>query len=77
MNQNEENIPEFIGGNVPINVAARVMKKDASIIRQAMQEKLIDIGFCIMMPGKVTYTYYISPKKFWEYTGYIYRGEKE
>lgn len=29
-------VPRFTGGNIPVNVAARIMKKDAQYVRQGI-----------------------------------------
>ena len=63
-------VPEFTGENVPVAVAARVMKKDQQFIRQG-----IILGF-LKFGGSSQYDYYISPMKFWEETGFVYAGEE-
>lgn len=67
-------LPEFTGENVPINVAARVMKKDPQFIRQGIILGFLKFGVAFKKEGSSQYDYYISPKKFWEETGYIYKG---
>ena len=65
-------VPEFTGENVPVAVAARVMKKDQQFIRQG-----IILGFLkFKKEGSSQYDYYISPMKFWEETGFVYAGEE-
>ncbi len=56
-------IPKFTGENVPIAVAAKVMKKDKQFVRQGIKKD-----------GSSQYDYYISPIKFWKETGYVYDG---
>lgn len=70
-------VPEFSGNNVPVTVAARVMNKSALYIRQGMVQGILDIGVVFKKEGSNQYDYYISPKKFWELTGYVYDGENE
>lgn len=62
-------------GNVPVKVAARVMGKSAFYVRHAIEDGRTDIGIC-SGSGKRK-SYYISPKKLYELTGYEWRGEKE
>ena len=67
-------VPEFTGENIPVKVAAEIMKKDQQFIRQGMIQGILPIGTVYKKEGKSQYDYYISPKLFWEYTGYVYRG---
>ena len=55
-------------GNVPVKVAASVLGKSETYVRQALQDGRTDIGFC-SGKGKRK-SYYISPKKLYELTGY-------
>ena len=68
-------IPEFTGENVPVAVAARVMKKDPQFVRQGIIQGFLKFGVAFKKDGSSTYDYYISPMKFWQETGYIYKGE--
>ena len=38
------NVPEFTRENVPVSVAAKVMKKDQQFIRQGMVQGILPIG---------------------------------
>ena len=69
------NLPEFDGSNVPVEVVARIMKKDNLFIRLGLQSGRLPIGtaFKKSEDGK-QYDYYISPFLLWQYTGYIYKG---
>lgn len=62
-------------GNVPIKVASRVLGKSQLYIRHAIEDGKLDIG-CCSGRGKRK-SYYISPKKLFELTGYEWNGEKE
>ena len=68
-------IPAFTGKNVPVSVAVRVMKKDQQFIRQGIILGFLKFGVAFKKEGSSQYDYYISPIKFWEETGYIYKGE--
>lgn len=78
---------EFIKGSVPVAVAARVYGKDASWVRAGIIAGWLPIGKATRSGELVTkieeidskygrINFYISPKKLWEDTGYIWRGEK-
>lgn len=70
-------VPEFTGENVPISVAARVMRKDPQFVRQGIILGFLEFGTAFKKDGSSQYDYYISPMKFWQETGYVYCGEKE
>lgn len=67
-----EGILEFSGSNVPITEVARIMKKDKQFVRMGIQEKWLPIGVAYRKEGSSEFSYYVSPKKLYEYTGYIY-----
>ncbi len=67
-------VPEFDGKNVPVTEAAKIMGKDQQFIRQGMVAGILPIGTVFKKEGSNQYDYYISPKMFWEYTGYVYKG---
>ena len=68
---------EFAKGGVPTKVAAEVFGKSEMWVRQMMHNKMLPIGIAIEPEGSTKLSVYISPKLLYEYTGYIYRGEKE
>ena len=65
-------VPQFTGENISVKVAAEIMKKDQQFIRQGMVQGILPIGTVYKKEGSSQYDYYISPKLFWEYTGYVY-----
>lgn len=77
----------FANGSVPVLVAARVYGKDASWVRAGIIAGWLPIGKATRS-GKLVTTieeidsrygrinFYISPKQFYEETGYIWKGEK-
>lgn len=78
---------EFGIGSVPVIVAAKVYGKDASWVRTGIVAGWLPIGRATRngnlvtsieeMDGKLgRINFYISPKKLYEETGYIWRGEK-
>ena len=66
------------GVNVPITVAAKVMRKDPQFILFCLQKGRLPFGVAIKKKedGK-KYSYYISPQLFKAYTGYDYLSELE
>ncbi|MCM1245775.1 MAG: hypothetical protein NC293_09055 [Roseburia sp.] len=66
--------PKFTGENIPVAVAAKVMKKDQQYIRQGIIQGFLDFGVAFKKEGSSQYDYYISPMKFWQETGYVYKG---
>lgn len=66
------NTQVFTGANVPVKIAAKVMKKDQQYIRLGLIQGIFPFGEAFKMPGSHQYSYYISPKKFYEYTGFVY-----
>lgn len=77
----------FAPGSVPVAVAARIYGKDATWIRAGIITGYLEIGTATRQ-GEVISTidqmnskfgrinYYISPKKLYEETGYIWKGER-
>jgi len=63
-------VPEFSEKNVPVAVAARVMKKDQQFVRQGIIQGFLRFRVAFKKEGSSQYDYYISPIKFWEETGY-------
>ena len=68
----KQDIIQFSGNNVPISEVAKIMKKDKQFVRIGIQEKWLPIGVAYRKEGPSEYSYYVSPKKLYEYTGYIY-----
>ena len=80
----EENFPS---GSVPVAVAARVYGKDASWVRAGIVSGWLPIGKATRSGKLVTsieemdsrmgrINFYISPKKLYEETGYLWKGER-
>jgi transcriptional regulator with XRE-family HTH domain len=54
--------------NVPIDRAAKLMGVGKQFIRVGLQNGIFPFGYAVKISGK-RFSYYISPKKFSEYTG--------
>lgn len=79
---------EFLNGSVPVAVAARIYGKDATWVRAGIIEGWLSIGKATRNGKLITsldemsskngrINFYISPKKLWEDTGYIWKGERK
>lgn len=77
----------FESGSVPVSVAARVYGKDASWVRAGIISGWLPIGTATRNGKQITsieemnskygrINYQISPKKLYEETGYLWKGEK-
>ena len=76
----------FPMGSVPVSVAAKVYGKDATWIRAGIISGWLPIGVATRDGKKITtieeinskygrINFYISPKKLYEETGYIWEGK--
>lgn len=82
------NEQEFPRGSVPVAVAARVYGKDASWVRAGIVSGWLPIGKATRS-GKLVTTieemdsrygrinFYISPKRLYEETGFLWKGERQ
>ncbi len=82
------NEQEFTQGSVPVAVAARVYGKDASWVRAGIVSGWLPIGKATRS-GKLVTTieemdsrygrinFYISPKRLYEETGFLWKGERQ
>lgn len=80
-------LPKFGIGSVPVSVAATVYGKDSTWVRRGIIDRWLPIGYAtrnrILVPigepldalhGRLNF--YISPRKLWEDTGYVWEGDK-
>lgn len=78
----------FANGSVPVAVAARIYGKDASWVRAGIIAGWLPIGKATRNGELITdiekmnskygrINFYISPKKLYEDTGYVWKGEKK
>jgi len=79
--------PEFAHGNVPIPLVAKIYGKDIPWVRAGIIVGWLPIGIAIRNGHPVTriedmdskfgkITYQVNPKKLWEDTGYVWKGEE-
>ena len=78
---------EFAKGSVPVSVAAKVYGKDAAWVRAGVVAGWLPIGTATRNGERITkieeinsrygrINFYISPKKLYDETGYIWRGDE-
>ena len=67
-------VSEFDGKNIPVTEAAKIIGKDQQFIRQGMIAGILPIGTVFKKEGSMQFVYYISPKVFWVFKGYVYKG---
>ena len=82
------NEQEFTPGSVPVAVTARVYAKDAAWVRAGIVSGWLPIGKATRS-GKLVTTieemdsrygrinFYISPKRLYEETGFLWKGERQ
>lgn len=79
---------EFPMGSVPVAVAAKVYGKDAAWVRAGIIAGWLPIGYATRNGAVITgidemdsrlgrINFYISPKKLYEETGYLWEGKKK
>ena len=79
---------EMAFGSVPVRVAARIYGKDPCWVRLGIVAGWLPIGQATRNGKLVTsidemdskfgrINYYISPKKLFEQTGYVWKGERK
>ena len=73
---------EFASSPVPMKVAAKVLKMNPDTIRDRMEDGTLNIGVIHIPVRRKTYKRknrraYISPKLFYEMTGFFWSEEKE
>ena len=69
--------PSFGTGGVPTKVAAKVMGKSETWVREGIRTGLLPIGVVTAAGSQQCANIYISPKLFWEFTGFVYESDKE
>jgi len=72
-------VPDFSGvrGGVPVELAAEVMGQNPDYIKQGIREEWLPIGVYGVCTADKGEEYYISPKLFWEFTGYVFKQNEE
>lgn len=73
-------VPKFSGKHIPINKVSEILGKNPQAVRIGLQRGILPIGAAIpttIEKGKQKFTYYVSPKLLWEYTGVVIAGQEE
>lgn len=63
---------EFAKARMPLKVAAKALGVDPQTLRVMIRMGVVDYGIAFKRPDSRSYTYVISPKKFYESTGYLW-----
>ena len=66
-------VPEFSEKKISVKVAAKVYGKSEYWVRKGILDGWLPIGHATESENRINV--YISPKKLWEDTGFIWRGE--
>ena len=64
-------------GNIPVAVAAKVLKMDNQTVRSLLQNGLVNWGIAYKRPGSRQFSYIIYAKQFYEATGFQYSKKVE
>lgn len=78
----------FPSGSVPVKVVAKVYGKDPAWVRAGIVAGYLPIGYATRHGKRITrveemnhtlgrINYYISPRRLYEETGYLWKGEKD
>ena len=62
----------FDAKNITIKEAAKIFGKSEQFVRQGIIEGFLPIGIAFKRGNSSHYSYYISPKKLYEFTGYLH-----
>lgn len=66
---------EFKRANMPVSVAAKALGMDCQTVRILCQNGVVDWGRAFKNKGSRKYSYLISPRLFYESTGFFWGGE--
>ena len=67
--------PIFVCANIPVAVASKALKVDCQTVRLLLQSGAVNWGIAYhRTPKSRQYSYLIYPKKFYEETGFLYKG---
>lgn len=67
--------PTFECANIPVTIAAKALGVDCQTVRLLLQNNVVNWGTAYRRtPNSTHFSYLIYPKKFYETTGYIYKG---
>lgn len=64
-------------GNIPVAVAAKVLKMDNQTVRLLLQNNIVNWGVAFKKPGSRQFSYIIYAKQFYEATGFQYSEKVE
>lgn len=66
-------IPQtFHHANMPVRIAAKALNMDQQTVRVMIQMGIVPWGRAYKLPESKRYSYLISPKSFYEATGFLW-----
>ena len=66
-------VTEFGRGSPSVKEVAAILGKDITFVREGIEKGWLPIGICrVSQSGRREF--YISPKKLWEVSGYVWKG---
>ena len=73
----DEKLQKFQKARMPIRVAAEALGMDPQTVRVMIQMGVVSWGKAFKLPKSKKYSYVISPKSFFEETGFLWNEESE
>lgn len=67
-----DEIQKFKRANMPIKIAAEALKKDPQTVRVMIRMGIVPWGKAFKLPDSKKFSYIISPKVFYEETGFLW-----
>ena len=67
-------VPDFGKGSPTVKEVSKILGKDITFVREGIEKGWLPIGICkVSENGRREF--YVSPKKLWEVTGYVWREQ--
>lgn len=73
----DEKLQTFHRANMPLKIAARALGMAPQTVRVMIQMGVVSWGRAFKRPESKKYSYLISPKTFYEETGFLWDEENE
>ena len=73
----DEKLQTFHCANMPIRIAAEALRMDPQTVRAMIQMGVVPWGRAFKRPESKQYSYLISPKSFYEETGFLWNEESK
>lgn len=73
----DEKLRTFHRANMPVRIAAEALGMDCQTVRVMIQMGVVPWGKAFKLPESKKYRYIISPKSFYESTGFLWNEKNE